>query len=120
MANDDTSDDRNHRVDPNPVAKEEIGISERLAQHDPTAFGRAVAARSAESASRPVALGLEASRTIARIIESELARFDDPLPTLAPLPTDVRLARLERDNSDLKYAVYALFGLFFFLWLVRR
>jgi hypothetical protein len=49
----------------------------------------------------------------------ELSRIDEA-PILAPLPVDVRVARLERRSQELEWCVYALLGLFFVAWLLRR
>lgn len=100
MANDDTSHggDSNQHVD--TIAKEE-----RVAQ----SVGVAAAGRAT--------LALR----IADVLRAELQTLPvGEEPALMPLPTDVRLARLERSNAELQYVVYGLLGLFFILFLLRR
>jgi len=104
MANDDFAHSSDTNVDVAPVAKSEVA-----------AEGRNPARVTDKDAA---SIGV---RDIVRLIQMEareIARIDDA--PLAPLPTDVRVARLERRSQELEWCVYALLGLFFVAWLLRR
>lgn len=104
MANDVSSDDRNHSLDAHPVAQETEGEGRRSEERRVTESSLGVAA-------------------LVREFRRELARYepieDQPL-ALVPISPEVKLARLERRQVELEWALYALLGAFLFLFLVRR
>lgn len=100
MANDDSLDARNPDVDVAAVAEKEVAGEGRgvvkLAERDP------------------------ASVSVKDLIRLLHDARDTALIPVEPLPTDVRIARLERRSVELEWVVYGLLGLFFAMWLLRR